>query len=346
MLLTSAITLNIADPSTVSGHPELHHYTDLAGLKGIFESNTLRATHFSQLNDASEIIHLKELLVDAVTPRFIDILNSRQGSANSTNTDFESKLAAKLSIGSGSNSVAGAAAQDIVEGLYKFTFDNDAAFSFAAPFVASFCSHSSDQAYERNHGLLSQWRGYGKDGGFCIVFDTAALAELLGREFDLYYYVHMKLSSAVYAVDGLRISQAFPTLLDRCDTFFAGILDGQVPEAPDDGFQPFAEAATLLKHQGFREEREVRIVAMPGSERIRAVVAKEHSDFQPAPIKPVISPPNGRRFITLFEALNERLPIVRIIVGPSREQDRNFQLARDVTKDTVSILRSATPFIG
>jgi hypothetical protein len=30
-----------------------------------------------------------------------------------------------------------------------------------------------------------------------------------------------------------------------------------------DLFAPFSRAATLMKHRGFREEREVRIVAMP-----------------------------------------------------------------------------------
>jgi hypothetical protein len=55
---------------------------------------------------------------------------------------------------------------------------------------------------------------------------------------------------------------------DRCGIFFSGILDGRVPDAPDDGFELFVAGATLFKHQGFREEREVRIVGAPGSQRV------------------------------------------------------------------------------
>jgi hypothetical protein len=36
------------------------HYTSEAGLRGIVESNSLRATYFSDLNDASEIRQLRE----------------------------------------------------------------------------------------------------------------------------------------------------------------------------------------------------------------------------------------------------------------------------------------------
>jgi hypothetical protein len=54
-----------SEPFAVSGlaaaHPELHHYTTFAGLKGIVESNTLWATHFLDLNDSREVFLLEEL---------------------------------------------------------------------------------------------------------------------------------------------------------------------------------------------------------------------------------------------------------------------------------------------
>src|ERR1700730_14072258 len=55
-------------------------------------------------------------------------------------------------------------------------------------YVTSFCTHANDP-YAKERGLLSQWRGYGgEDGGYCIVFDTVALIELLQREFGAHYW--------------------------------------------------------------------------------------------------------------------------------------------------------------
>jgi hypothetical protein len=329
----------------LSEHPELHHYTTHSGLIGIYKTNTLWAMHFSHLNDATEVIHLQAPLLEAVVARFIQILNERRTQISRSQSDFDVRLGASLVQPGGAEMVARAAATDIVQALYKFTFENEAAFPFAEPFIASFCSHSSDQAYERENGLLSQWRAYGRDGGFCIVFDTAALAGMLGREFDAHYWIHMNLAAAHYAIDGISVAEVFPQLLDRCGIFFSGIMDGRVPEAPDDGFEPFVAGATLFKHQGFREEREVRIVAVPGSERVMERVQAEHKDFHPAPPKTMRETNNGRRYVALFDSLGEQLPIKRIIVGPSRDQDSNYIRARELVGESVPVVRSATPLL-
>ena len=59
----------------------LYHYTDAAGLKGIIETNTLRA-HVSFMNDSSEYLHASEILLNSVqhtkapnaTPLVADVL--------------------------------------------------------------------------------------------------------------------------------------------------------------------------------------------------------------------------------------------------------------------------------
>ena len=47
-------------------YPELHHYTRWGALQGIFTTNTLRATHYSCLNDLTEVDHMKEYLATLV----------------------------------------------------------------------------------------------------------------------------------------------------------------------------------------------------------------------------------------------------------------------------------------
>jgi hypothetical protein len=148
-LLTIETELTIADKEFPSIHPELHHYTTFAGLEGIVRSNTIWASHFSDLNDATEIILFREPLVRALTASFEDVIKIRQ------NAFVRQAIQANGGIAEFAERVA----KDLVEGLYKVTFQNDASFSFAEPFIASFCSHVTDQPYEQEHGLLSQWRG-------------------------------------------------------------------------------------------------------------------------------------------------------------------------------------------
>ena len=46
-----AFTRLIPEPGLVENYRELYHYTTYTGLKGIVESNTLWAFHYSGMND-------------------------------------------------------------------------------------------------------------------------------------------------------------------------------------------------------------------------------------------------------------------------------------------------------
>ena len=113
-----------------------------------------------------------------------------------------------------------------------------------------------------------------------------------------------------------------------------------------DLFGPFSNAATLMKHRGFREEREVRIVAMPQSERALADRGREYELLGRPPIKEVHRQSNSKKCVALFESLNTTLPIKRIIVGPGANQKEDCEFARSVVVDQVPIVISETPFIG
>src|ERR1041385_7315054 len=70
-----------SEPFAVSGlaaaHPELHHYTTFAGLKGIVETNTLWATYFRELNDSTECLALREPLVEVLRRKFVELLGNQ-----------------------------------------------------------------------------------------------------------------------------------------------------------------------------------------------------------------------------------------------------------------------------
>ena len=127
-------------------------------------------------------------------------------------------------------------------------------------------------------------------------------------------------------------------------------------EVREETIWDFINVAALLKHQGFQEEREIRIIAIPMSEQIYEGISalsnklgfrplKETAGFPP--LKKVHTNNQGNRlYLNLFESLEEPLPITRIIVGPSRHQKEDEAFVRDLTKGTVPIMLSETPYIG
>jgi hypothetical protein len=104
--------------------------------------------------------------------------------------------------------------------------------------------------------------GYGASQGCCIVFDTKGLIELLTEECEAYNYLNIFFGEAVYSDNG-----------DSFESWFAEILPvfeemlGTRPRNSDDFITSpivqFTSAISIIKHQAFKEEREVRICATP-----------------------------------------------------------------------------------
>jgi hypothetical protein len=114
----------------------------------------------------------------------------------------------------------------------------------------------------------------------------------------------------------------------------------------EDCFSPFMAGASCYKHQGFMEESEIRTVMVPGSRRVSDQIVKENPGVTLKPLKEVERDDRGRNFITLFRGLGLKLPIRRIIIGPSRHQTENMEKAKLLVGDTVPIHPSETPYIG
>jgi hypothetical protein len=327
MRMTASADQIIASPDFMSSHAELHHYTDFRGLEGIVRTNTLWATHFRDLNDSEEVTHLKEPLKTALS----EILSRRDLSP--TQRDALDRVG-------GFSRIAG----DLVENLYRMTFE---AFGYSSvePFIVSFCTHADDRVYEREHGLLSQWRGYGGDGGYCLVFDTVVLCHMLAHELDRFFSVDGFIDVVQYLIPGIELNRRFRHFIESFDIHLSWFLDGQLgpePEGPEARFLP---CAPLLKHQGFWEEREARIVVIPGTEVFRDAVKAEHPGIDHPPPREIRYRQDGRRYLSLFEGLGERLPLKRVIVGPSNRQVKNMHMARDLLGSDTRVTCSETPFI-
>jgi hypothetical protein len=336
-----AATMTIAEPSLTEKHPELFHYTKMGGFEGIMASQTLWATHFKGLNDTSEVSLLRAPLKAALARRCAAYLQERQKRSMS--------FTARVLDHGGREFVAAGLAESMVTALYKVTYGHHTKLQFGAPYITSFTTHTTN--YERQHGLLSQWRDYGREG-YCIVFDTSALSEMLMTDFDHAYFVHLNLAEAIYALEEFDIEEKFGALLTRCEQYIGEVLNnGQASEMIEDGFAPFAAATTLFKHQGFREENEVRIVAIPGTQYLSE---KTKAQFPAFVERPIVEPHKStradgktiRQHITLLSHAGGHLPIMRIIVGPGPDQAGRAAHARNLAGDTLDITRSDIPWTG
>jgi hypothetical protein len=319
---------------------DLYHYTSEAGLRGIIESNSVWATAFEDLNDLTEIREIKGPLISELGVAFVPIVKEfRQRGFR------EDRIVSKQ----GGNIIAAKKiAVAWVDALYRVTFDKHDTTRLCECCVASFCSHETDQRYEKENGLLSQWRGYGGSGGFCLVFDTKKLKALLDNERRNFFYVHLDLRAAHYYMGGTPLVPLFPELLSHSREIVESAISGRTDFSTEQIFAPFVTSATTTKHRGFYEEREVRIVAMPASQYADKKIAGLQG-YQKMPLKEIFTTEREgreRHHIALFGVGSPVLPVTRIIVGPSRDQARNIAVARKIVGDRIPVVGSVTPFVG
>jgi hypothetical protein len=149
---------------------------------------------------------------------------------------------------------------------------------------------------------------------------------------DSRYWVYLSLRPVRYAVEGTPIEAIFPELVDAAADTLRQCLDG----SPHDiGLREFLVGSSLLKEAKYKEEREVRIAAIPGTRPLSDQAHKEYADeFKIMPIPEIrMRPRTTRRYISVFELLNLKLPLTRVIVGPSDWQEENAVFARSLVGD-------------
>jgi hypothetical protein len=317
----------VCSAETMARHPELYHYTKPAAFEGILSSQTLWCSHYRAMTDDKEIRLARELLQAAVAPRMNAIIAER----------FNRKIRRTWDASGGGDQTA----RDLVNSLYGATFDGEAVYSALAPYLFSFSTHADDTAFAREHGVRSQWESYAGPEGYCLVFDVGKIADMLKQEGNARYWAWLMIEPVRYA--DRPIEEIFPELVSGlAETLRQFLLGVREPEA---AAREFLIGTTLLKGADYKAEREVRIVAIPGTAKLARHAAKEYPrEFDAkAPLPEVRMRPDSRkRYVALFDGMGVRLPINRVIVGPGPRQDERAERARSMSADIpVTISRCA-----
>jgi len=319
----------ICSADTMSQHPELYHYTGPAAFEGIVTSQTLWCSHFSEMVDADEVRLMRDLLPPAIAPLMDSIIEK------------ENRHTRRLWTKAGRGEKT---ARDLVNSLYGATFDGQADYTAFDAYLFSFSTHAEDTDFDREHGIRSQWERYAGVEGYCLVFDIREIARALGQEGAARYWAWLMVRPVRYA--DRPVEEIFPELVNGlADTLRQFIHGLKIPEM---AVPQFLDGSTLLKGARYKSERELRIVAVPGTAAMAAYAAKEHpQQFDSTKPFPQIRrrPKSSKRYIALFEGLGLRLPIKRVIVGPGARQEERAERARSIVGN-VPVTLSRCPFVS
>jgi hypothetical protein len=320
----------------------LYHYTDWDGLLGILKrTKTLWATHCRFLSDCSEILLFRDRLVSLLVPYVREECEKHIRDR----PDVEKRIQQE----GGLDEIVEHETGVLVDGLRKATGEEI--------YIVSFCGEHSDSYINRN-GLLSQWRGYGLGGGFAIVFNTQRLEEILEIGERGFAYMAMHLSDVVYSDDENKLrrelSEDLFEIADGVKLVLNRILSGQTPSETDwadvsRSYQPFVRCISRYKHRGFREENEVRIVAVPTVHDQESLTRDGESNPELAMKERRFRQKNGRciPYIELLGTTDIDLAIEKVIVGPHKNKEAHAAALRLMLRGThIGVECSAIPYVG
>jgi len=288
----------------------LHHYTDLEGLMGIFDTGELWATDVRFMNDTSEYDHANEMVAAELKSLGAHILPLSEPPFPEPDEEGNIIIGEEYATRVGMRKVAADLLESTGQRLLKPQFRT---------YVSCFCD-SGD--------LLRQWRAYAS-GGYSLEFDGSLLS---GR----YQGSHPTtlLARVEYSEDNQK--ELIRSLLrTHFPKYLSSALTGANKGAIDlvvTGTNAVLLARACLKSDAFEDEREWRILTLgpleSATEKFRA------SKGLPLPYHPIdIKFPN--------------LPITGIMVGPGPQQERKQRaIERFVGKQGhIKVTRSEIPVL-
>ncbi len=318
--------------------PHLFHYTAVSAFENIYHEKKLRATYYGDMNDKSELGRFRRKVIKFIKPIIREIFYKKM--------KCDTQFAMIVKSAGGLEAFTKKQAVEHLDMLHKYTFG----IYGCEPFVCSFCAHSvktsKKKTYEEMHGLLSQWRGYGEHGGVAIVLKTCDIEGRMRYEQNTFEHTISHMGEVIYDDDDTTIEKYFCKVFECFPEILNRYYSGETPNY-EGIYEHFVQGSTRVKHHGFHEENEIRIVVAPRPANKDSVFYEPKHDKKPSKVVHYAKKDNREaRYINLFGG-NDPLPIERVIVGPSRFQNFNYQTVRDLVKGSkIKVDKSETPFIG
>lgn len=280
----------------------LFHYTTASGLLGILRENEIWSTAHHCVNDKSELKAGKDIL----TPIF-------------RKKDFELRDA-------NDSRITTFASRGVPMFEYSNKFENNLlshALSFFYVFVTCFCKPNGKEDFQ--HGLLSQWRGYGAGSGYAIQFDRKKLEALVNAAQKSEYWGY-DLRDVEYIPENslkdevLKHSDAYlQSYLNELDRLAGPIFSKEPIPSPlsglsGDPLMRLLEYFINTKSPHFSEEKECRLSVIDARKSELATLEVEYFERNGL-IVPYVKTPKDFNIVDCIDW---------IIVGPGPRLDSRF----------------------
>jgi hypothetical protein len=323
----------------------LWHYTTLEGLKGILESKCLWATDYRHLNDYSELNHAVNILETELHRKVIPILRKDY----SKNVEFRNKIDQR----GGVEQFATKAAQITIEILWEALLKKEPS---NIPCISSFCLGEISNINIQRDGLLSQWRGYGVDGGYAIVFNFFEMLKCFKKECEDFGYNTSGKGKVCYECNALNKQNDLFKHLDRITNFAFDFYSYKVHKTKEtkpteDDVESLAHCLSRFKHRGFEEENEYRffVFASCDGKTVRKSTPLEEKGKPLKEIKNRSRKGTNIPYVELFKT-DTRLPIERIVIGPHKDKEKRVEsllvYLKNLGLHDIKVSYSDIPYIG
>lgn len=320
--------------------PELFHYTNVSAFESIYQTRQFWLTHYEDLNDSSEFTRFRLKVSKFIRPTILEIFNKKMQDSPDNAT--------LVNQSGGIDIVVEKETERLLATVHNQTFSK---YMYKETFIGSFCAHNTS-SYEARHGLLSQWRGYGTDGGIAIVLDTFAVEGMMKHEFDeVSQLQNIHMGNVIYDNENERIKKDFMNVFEQFPKILELLYSGgeqynerKVLSNYEKMHDHFLLGSTLVKHHAFHEENEIRIVVSPRTKYSYEFYNPDEARVQ----KEIHYRQKGDREARYIELFGDSpLPIKRIIVGPSRIQHVNYKRIKDLVDNTayIEVVMSKIPFL-
>lgn len=225
----------------------LFHYTTADGLLGILQNKEIWSTAYYCANDVSELRAGKDVLTSIFRLKTHQMIQEADPRVNT----FRMR------------------GVDIRE--YADRFEDwilGAALNFFCVYISCFCKHSKEKDFQ--NGLLSQWRGYGPDGGYALQFSRERLEECAiqaNKRLNLNYEIQdVHYTPKNFLKD--RVTEHSETFIsaymEHLDMLANDILETRTIRSPIAGLgggplESILEYIIYTKNEHFSEENECRM---------------------------------------------------------------------------------------
>ena len=320
---------------TIYSDDAIFHYTDTAGLLGILSQEEIWSTAYFTTNDISELNAGEGILTQIVNESTLALVLANHDYMNT----FQKR---------GDN------ISDYASNFESLFFK--ATMNILQIYITCFCK-SSEKDFQ--DGLLSQWRGYGRNGGYALEFSRSKLMEWMRNTNQNTGKYSYSLNDVHYVLDNPRKEQ----VLEYKDSYLEIYMNylncmanqEQVPaqsnepidmasimasiisstQLAGEAIHQFLFYRLLTKNRHFSEERECRMSAVVTMPFDGIQFLNKNGMLVPY----IKTPPPSKSFLDCIKG---------IIVGPGAYQDVRFHSVNRLLMSKgldLKVRRSSIPYI-